>query len=231
MRAQAAAAEWRAGGDPQALAETYGPANYDTGWITRGDIGDAAWEDAIFTLEVGQVTDAFEAATGEQLIGKVTDIVPARADEGFTQAVNAQVGEEVHRRNVELEATAAKLKDQITQEAVTAEYEQVKLAEIFIEADPYVDPDNDQGDVRASHILYQPETPLDADGNPTPVADSARRRSRLGGRSQEGRRDRAPGTQYRGRRCSSGCLRQARPPRQRRYRQRRAWRRPGLLHA
>ena len=170
-RAETALAEWRAGGDPEALAETYGPGNYDTGYISQGDIGDAAWEDAIFELEEGSVTDVFEAASGEQLIGKVTAIVPAEEDEGFVEAVNEEVGESVHRRNVELEATAAKLRDEITAEALAAEYEQVKLAEIYIEGDPFADPESDQGDVRASHILYQPETPLDEDGNPTDLAD------------------------------------------------------------
>ncbi len=170
-RAAAALADLRAGGDPEALAETYGPANYDTGYIIPGDISDAAWENAIFALEDGGVTEVFEAATGEQLIGKVTAIAPAQVDDGFIEAVNKDVGEGTHRGNVKLEATAAKLEDTVTSEAVAADYDQVKLAQIFIESDPYVDPENDQGDVRASHILYQPETPLDADGNPTAVAD------------------------------------------------------------
>ncbi len=170
-RAAAALADLQAGGDPEALAETYGPANHDSGYITRGDISDVAWENAIFALDEGGVTDVFEAATGEQLIGKVTAIAPAVPDGGFVEAVNQDVGESVHRHNVKLEATAAKLEDTVTSEAVAADYEQVDLAQIFIESDPYVDPENDQGDVRASHILYQPETPLDADGNPTAVAD------------------------------------------------------------
>lgn len=170
-RAEAALAELRAGGDPETLAETYGPGNYDTGYITQGDISDAAWEDAIFELDDGAVTDVFEAASGEQLIGKVTTIVPAEEDEGFVEAVNEEVGESIHRRNVELEATSARLQEEITQEALAAEYEQVELAEIFIEGNPFADPEADVGDVRASHILYQPETPLDEDGNPTDVAD------------------------------------------------------------
>ncbi|MFO7531552.1 MAG: peptidylprolyl isomerase [Candidatus Limnocylindrales bacterium] len=170
-RAEAALAEWRAGGDPEVLAETYAPANYDSGYVAAGDIGDAAWSAAIFELAEGEATDVFESASGEQLIGKVTQIVPAEVDEGFVEAVNEQVGESIHRRNVELEATAAKLRDEVTQEALAAEYEQMRLAEIFIEGNPFVDPENDEGDVRASHILYQPETPLDEDGNPTDLAD------------------------------------------------------------
>jgi parvulin-like peptidyl-prolyl isomerase len=170
-RAQAALAEWRDGGDPEALAETYAPANYDTGFVSPGDISDAAWSNAIFELAEGEVTEVFEAATGEQLIGKVTQIVPATADDGFLAAVNDEVGETIHRRNVELEAGAAKLRDEVTQEALAAEYEQMRLAEIFVEGNPFADPENDEGDVRASHILYQPETPLDEDGNPTDLAE------------------------------------------------------------
>jgi parvulin-like peptidyl-prolyl isomerase len=170
-RAEAALAEWRAGGDPEALAETYAPANFDTGFVADGDISDAAWSNAIFELEEGETTEIFEAATGEQLIGKVTEIAPAEVDEGFVAVVNEAVGETVHRRNVELEASAARLRDEITQEALAAEYEQMRLAEIFIEGNPYVDPEKDEGDVRASHILFRPETPLDGDGNPTDPAD------------------------------------------------------------
>jgi hypothetical protein len=170
-RAEAVLAEWRAGGDPEELAETYAPANFDSGFVSEGDISDAAWSAAIFELGEGEITEVFEAATGEQLIGKVTQIVPAEVDEGFLEAVNGQVGETIHRRNVELEATAARLRDEVTQAALAAEYEQVRLAQIFIEGNPFVDPENDEGDVRASHILYQPETPLDEEGNPTDPAD------------------------------------------------------------
>ncbi len=44
------------------------------------------------------------------------------------------------------------------------------LGEIFVERNP-VTSDDSAGEARASHILYQPETPLDAEGNPTAVAD------------------------------------------------------------
>jgi parvulin-like peptidyl-prolyl isomerase len=169
-RAEAALADLRAGADYEELAVTYGPANAESGYISQGDISDAAWSDAMFALEAEGITDVFQAATGEQLIGVVTQIVPVEADADFIEAVNDEVGEEIHSRNVELEATATKLEEQVTTEALEAEYPQVDLAEILIERSPS-NPDDAAGEARVSHILYTPETALDEDGVPTAVAD------------------------------------------------------------
>ena len=155
-----------AGGDPATLAETYGPANTDSAWITaEADIGDARWAEAIYSAEEGDVTPIVEAPTGEQLIARVTQIVPETRDEGFIEAVDDEVGERIHRRNVELETLAEKLEQTITDEALATEYDQVLLGRIFIERNQ-VNPDDGAGEAHASHILYQPETPLDEEGNP-----------------------------------------------------------------
>ncbi len=169
-RARALLAELEAGASPEELVQTYGPATYQPGYVNDGDITDAAWNDSIFSLEEGGITPIIEAVTGEQLIGIVKAIAPATTDPGFVEAVNSQVGEEIHRRNVELEATADKLEEQVTDEALAAEYDQVKLAEIFVERSANSS-DDSAGEVRASHILYAPETPLDDEGNPTELAD------------------------------------------------------------
>ena len=101
----------------------------DLGYISPGDITEPAWEDAIFALEEGGITPIIEASTGELLIGVVTSIVEAAPDPGFRAAVEERVGEDVYRRNVELETIAAKLEEQVTSEVVDADYEQVELAE------------------------------------------------------------------------------------------------------
>ena len=169
-RAAAAVEALQAGGDPETVAEEYGPANYETAWITYDDLVTPAWADQIFAAEEGGITEVVEADTGEQLIAVVKAIAPPAPDAGFVEAVNAAVGESVHRRNVELEALADKLEQKIVDEAVTADYDAVRVAEIFIERSP-ASADDSVGEARASHILYQPETPLDADGNPTDIAD------------------------------------------------------------
>jgi hypothetical protein len=138
--------------------------------VTAADLSEPAWADEIFALEEGGITSAVEAATGEQLIGIVEAIYPEDPDPGFLKAAASEVGQDVHRRNVELEATAAALEDKITADTLSAEYDQLKLAEILVERSP-ANADDSAGEARVSHILYQPETPLDDEGNPTAVAE------------------------------------------------------------
>jgi peptidyl-prolyl cis-trans isomerase C len=171
-RALAAAAELEAGGDPEQIAETHGPANHQTAWITHDDLADQAWAEAIFAAEEGDVTAPVEAATGQQLIALVRGIGPELVDDGFVEAVNGEVGEAIHRRNVELETLAAKLEQHIVEDALATEYDQVALAEIFIERSPS-STDDAVGEALASHILYVPQTPLDDEGDPTALADLA----------------------------------------------------------
>jgi peptidyl-prolyl cis-trans isomerase C len=169
-RAEQVVAGLEAGGDPEELAETYGPASHDSAWL-RLDTPTAseAWNEAVFAAAEGDVTEPVESVTGEQLVAIVREILPEDPDEGFIDAVNRAVGEGVHQRNVELEALAGKLEAQVVEEALAAEYEQVELAEIFIERNQ-ANPDDTAVEARASHILYEPEAAQDEDGEPIPLA-------------------------------------------------------------
>ncbi len=169
-RAAGAADELAAGGDPTEIAETYGPAQHQSAWITYDDLVDTAWADRIFAAAEGDTTELVEDSAGYQLIALVNGIVAEQPDAGFAEAVNAAVGEGAHRDQVELEALADKLEQQVVDEALAAEYEQFQLAEIFIERN-LGNPDDTVGEARASHILYQPETPTDDEGVATALAD------------------------------------------------------------
>jgi parvulin-like peptidyl-prolyl isomerase len=158
------------------LVDEYSPATAasdgDLGYGTLEDVRgiDPTWADALFALEEGGVTDIVETEEGDVFIGVVTAIAPEERDPGFLTAVKEQVGEEVHRRNVEREALAAKLEDRITADTVAAEYEQVKLAEILIAGNTLVAPEEDEGAIRASHILYQPEATPEPEATAAPEA-------------------------------------------------------------
>ena len=177
-RAEEALAALRAGTDIADLVDEYSPATAandgDLGYGTLEDLQgiDPAWAEALFSLEEGGITDILEGQTGDLLIGVVTSTVPETPDEGFLAAVREQVGEAVHTRNVERETLSAKLEDKITADVVEADYEQVKLAEILVAGDTTVAPEGDEGSVRASHILYQPE-PADPDASPAPADTDA----------------------------------------------------------
>ena len=95
-RALAAAEELAAGGDPQEIADNHAPAEYQTAWITYEDLVNKAWADEIFSAEIGDVTEVVEDDSGFQLISLVNDIAPEQPDPGFVEAVNDEVGEDVH---------------------------------------------------------------------------------------------------------------------------------------
>ena len=158
------------------LVDEYSPATAaqdgDIGFRTLDDLRaiDPAWAESLFALDEGGITEVVDSPLGF-LIGVVSDIVPEAPDAGFLAAVNEKVGEAVHRRNVELEALAAKLEDKISADAVAKDYDQVRLAEILVAGDTLVAPEDDQPSVRASHILYRPE-PSDATASPAPDASA-----------------------------------------------------------
>ncbi len=173
-KAEEALAALKAGTPIADLVDEYSPATAaqdgDIGYRTLDDLRgiDAAWAETLFGLDEGGITEVTDTAVG-QLIGVVTDIVPETPDPAFLAAVNEQVGEGVHRRNVEMEAVGAKLEEKISADAVGKDYAQVKLAEILVAGDTLVAPEDDQPSVRASHILYRPE-PTDATASPAPDA-------------------------------------------------------------
>ena len=176
-KAEEALAALKAGTPIADLVDEYSPATAaqdgDIGYRTLDDLRgiDAAWAETLFGLDEGGITEVTDTAVG-QLIGVVTDIVPETPDPAFLAAVNEQVGEGVHRRNVEMEALGAKLEEKISADAVAKDYAQVRLAEILVAGDTLVAPEDDQPSVRASHILYRPE-PADATASPAPGTSPA----------------------------------------------------------
>jgi parvulin-like peptidyl-prolyl isomerase len=176
--AEEALAALRSGTPIADLVDQYSPATAGT----DGDIGyytldrlqgvDVAWAEQLFGLEEGGVSDIADTDFG-LLIGVVSAIAPEVPDEGFLEAVRQQVGEGVHRQNVEMEALAAKLEDTINADAAAREYEQVRLAEIVVAGDTLVPADEQQPSVRASHILYRPEPDASPDPSLDPSASPA----------------------------------------------------------
>lgn len=173
-RAEDALVKLEEGASVADLVDEYSPATAardgDIGYFARGEIADPVLEDAIFAAEVGGITPIVESEDGALLIGVVSDIVEASPDTGFLSAVDEDVGEAVHTHNIELETIADKLEAQVVADAVDTEYEQVKLAQILLAGDASADPADDEGAIRASHILYQPAA-TDEDGQPIPLEE------------------------------------------------------------
>ena len=129
------------------LVDEYSPATAaqdgDIGYRTLDDLRgiDPAWAEALFALEEGGITEVTDTPPASQLIGVVTEIVPETTDPGFVAAVNEQVGEGVHRRNVELEALARQAGGRRSARTPwPPTTTQVSLAEILVAGDTLVGP-------------------------------------------------------------------------------------------
>lgn len=128
------------------------------GIITKENPTDPGWVDAMFGLEVGGTTDVIKGADGVYRIGRVVEILPAEDDPLFEEQLTSSVGLDVYRADLRREEVARLLRERITDQAITGEQDQVRLAEILIEQNENEDEASGEGVIHASHILYSPNS-------------------------------------------------------------------------
>jgi parvulin-like peptidyl-prolyl isomerase len=128
----------------------------DLGTVSADDAADPVWTAAILETPVGAVTPLLESPDGSYRIGTVREILPAESDPVLRQELEREVGAGVARENVRLELLAERLEEAVVAEAVAGEVPQVRLGRILLEGDTFSAPEEDEGQVRASHILYSP---------------------------------------------------------------------------
>lgn len=129
----------------------------DLGLLAAGDQADPVWTAALFALPLDGMTPLLELEDGSYRIGKVTEILPGVADPAYQADLRRTVSPEAERHNVRLETIARKLRQKIVSDATSGPVPQVHLAEIVVAGDTFIDPAEDEGRVRASHILYSPK--------------------------------------------------------------------------
>lgn len=180
-KAKQALAELQAGADFATVAQKYSSdpsaANGgDKGFTSENNPVDKSWTEALFEVPLNGTTDVV-ASLGcsrsdiggcEYRIGRVTEIRPGAADQGYKDKVLAKMSMDSVRQNVAWETAAAKLRDKITAASTTGDVDQAHLAEIIIrntEAAAEDDPTADQGEIHFSQILFSPND------NPDTAAD------------------------------------------------------------
>jgi parvulin-like peptidyl-prolyl isomerase len=126
------------------------------GYVTRDSSLDPAFIGTIFELEQGGVTPVIKGSDGVWRIGMVTEIRPGTVDAGLERRIRDTVGWDRFRNEVRKEALATKLEETVVEQQTTGDQEQVDLAEIFLEGDTELAPDEDEGTIHASHILFSP---------------------------------------------------------------------------
>ena len=130
----------------------------DYGYITATDSVDQAWVSALFKLPLNGMTGVILGSDGIYRIGKVTDIVPAKVNPNYQQALQqAGVNLTAYRTAIQYDLIAQKLQAAITKQATTGNIEQVHAWEIQVAtSDPQGNPITGP-EVKASHILFSPK--------------------------------------------------------------------------
>jgi parvulin-like peptidyl-prolyl isomerase len=126
------------------------------GFITSESTIDPAFVATIFATEKDGVTPVIRGDDGTWRIGKVNQVRAGNMDGGFEQAMRDTVGWDLYRSQVRKEVLAQKLEDKVVADATAGDIDQAHVAEILLEADTIAAPSEDEGQVKAAHILYSP---------------------------------------------------------------------------
>lgn len=171
-KAQAALDAINAGGDWATIAHQYStgdsePAGGDLGIATANKISDLEFQKELFELPLNGTTGIVKGADGYYRIGRVTEIQAAGEQPGLRDQLFTRLPETSVRALLTYESGAGQLHDKITNDALAATPDQVRLAVIYIEGDapdPAASPDPiaAQGEVDYSEIVFAPNDDLQA---------------------------------------------------------------------
>jgi parvulin-like peptidyl-prolyl isomerase len=165
-KAQAALDAVNAGGDWATIAHQYStgdsePAGGDLGIATANKIGDLEFQKELFELPLNGTTGIVKGDDGYYRIGRVSEILPAGEQPGLRDQLLSRLSESSVRQLLTYESGAGQLHDKITNDALAATPEQVRLAVIYIEGDVSDDPIAAQGEIDYSEIVFAPNDNLD----------------------------------------------------------------------
>ncbi len=164
-RAEAAQAQLRGGTDWSEVARQFStdpsaPGGGDLGLLTRAAIDDEDFTTELFKIDQGATTGITRGADGFYRIGRVTEIVTAGEEPGLRTGLFEDVSEQSVRQLLRFEVGAERLRDKIVSAALAATPEQVRIAVIYIEGLFSGDPEDAEGEVDYSEIVFAPNDDL-----------------------------------------------------------------------
>jgi parvulin-like peptidyl-prolyl isomerase len=134
----------------------------DLGLITRIGAPDAAFADELFQIESGETTPVVLGADGVYRIGQVTEIQPQGEQAGLREDLLTFVPEPQLRDLLRNQVAAERLQDKITDAQLALTPEQARLAIIYVEGAFTDDPEDAQGEIDYSEIVFAPDDDLEA---------------------------------------------------------------------
>lgn len=159
--AQAALAQIESGADWAAVARQFGTdevsqAGGDLGVVGAVAIDDARFADEVFDLEQGGTTGIMRGDDAAYRIGRVTEIVAAGEDPTLRSGLFRAVSEPGVRNLMRMQVASDALREKITDEALAQTPEQIRLGIIYIAGTSTGAPDEAEGDIQYSEIVYAP---------------------------------------------------------------------------
>lgn len=132
----------------------------DLGLLSRSGVGDRDFAEALFRLDQDGTTGIVRGADGAYRIGRVTEIVVAPEQPGARADLTALVPEANLRDLLRYEVAADRLEEDVVAEALTETPEQVRIAVIYIEGLSTGDPEDEEGEIDYSEIVFAPDDDL-----------------------------------------------------------------------
>lgn len=132
----------------------------DYGLVSEIGVADQDWGELLFELPVGGTTEIVRGVDGIYRIGRVTEIIDAPEEPGLRVRLLETVPDQSLRAIVRYEVASDKLGDKITSAALTATPEQARIAIIYIEGLPSGDPEDAEGEIDYSEIVFAPKNDL-----------------------------------------------------------------------
>lgn len=165
-RAQEALAQLQGGADWATVAREFGTdslsqAGGDMGTLSQVAIADQELGRQLFELEPNGTTQIVAGSDGNYLIGRVTEVIPAGVDPSLRNQLFKEVSEQSVRNLLRYRAAGEALRTRITDAALAETPEQVRLAVIYIAGLSTGDPDEADGEIHYSEIVYAPNDNLD----------------------------------------------------------------------
>jgi len=165
-RAEAALAALESGRNFADVAREFSTADSaatggDIGFISKLSASDAQWAEELFQLELNGTTPVVRGADGSYRIGTVTEIQAAGEQAGLRDELTKLVPEPQLRDLLRYEVAAEGLNDKITDAALAAEPDQARLAIIYIAGIFTDDPEDAEGEIDYSEIVFAPNDDLE----------------------------------------------------------------------
>ena len=164
-RAEEALAEVTGGADWATVAREYStddsaPNGGDLGLRTQATIEDAELSRQLFELEQGGTTGIIRGDDGIYRLGRVTEIQTAGEEPGQRDELFASVSEQSVRQILGYQVAADRLRAKITDAALAETPEQARLAVIYVAGLFSGDPEDQEGEVDYSEIVFAPNDDL-----------------------------------------------------------------------